>query len=416
IFPLLKNRSMFAGAPSFRLYDLHSSSGINENVFAYSNSRGEEQSLVIVNNSYRRASGTIHRSVPVNIGDMKILNENLDSALGLETTPRENWLLMKDVVSALWYLRPVNELKNQGLTVVIDGFGRQVFMEFRREQETDEGLWGRLAAELAGSGVSDPDAAVAEIRLRPIHSLLNSLVSPELVAGLAESIRRGKKSEWPEKSEPEISEILLQLKNQQQRLCPGQSPGPGSTVSDIKRCLAGSFRQFCLFGGGIRRRFNRLYTLSEWDEALFLALWSILSSLSEICGEDFEIWSAWGLENWIEKTGIVAGKPSILQPLKTALSSDFKRNMDSGDYLSRLFSNPAVRETCGVNEWDGILWYRQEGWITVFRTASLTSAANAKSGLKGWQRYRKLRKIIKKLYLADKNAGYRVEHLLAASR
>ncbi|RKX89986.1 MAG: hypothetical protein DRP70_02030 [Spirochaetes bacterium] len=416
IFPLLKNRSMFAGAPSFRLYDLHSSSGINENVFAYSNSRGEEQSLVIVNNSYRRASGTIHRSVPVNIGDMKILNENLDSALGLETTPRENWLLMKDVVSALWYLRPVNELKNQGFTVVIDGFGRQVFMEFRRETETTDGLWGRLAAELAGSGVADPDAAAAEIRLRPIHSLLNSLVSPELVAGLAESIRRGKKSEWPEKSEPEISEFLLQLKNQQQRLFPGQSPGPGSTVSDIKRCLTGSFRQFRLFGGGIRRRFNRLYTLSEWDEALFLALWSILSSLSEICGEDFEIWSAWGLENWIEKTGIVAGKSSVIQPLKTALSSDFKRNMDSGDYLSRLFSNPAVRETCGVNEWDGILWYRQEGWITVFRTASLTSAANAKSGLKGWQRYRKLRKIIKKWYLADKNAGYRVEHLLAASR
>jgi len=416
IFPLLKNRAMFAGAPSFRLYDLHSSDGINENVFVYSNSRGDDRSLVIVNNSYQRASGNIHRSVPVNIGDMKILNENLDSALDLNTVPGEDWLLMRDVVSALWYLRSVNELKNQGLTVVVDGFGRQVFMEFRREAETADGLWGKLAAELAGSGVADPDAAVAEIRLRPIHSLLNSLVSPELIAGLATSIRRGKRPKWSGKSEPEISKILLQFERQQQRLFPGQNPGPGSAVSDIKRCLAGSSRQFRLFGGGIRRSFNRLYTLSEWDEALFLALWSIISPLSEICGEDFEIWSAWGLQNWIEKSGITAGNNSVILPLKTALSSEIKKSMDSEEYLSRLFSNSVVRETCGVNEWDGILWYRQEGWITVFRTASLTSAANINPGLKGWKRYRKLRQMIKKWYRADKTAGYKVEHLLGASR
>jgi len=416
IFPLLKNRSMFAGAPSFRLYDLHSSSGINENVFAYSNSRGEEQSLVIVNNSYQRASGTIHRSVPVNIGDMKILNESLDSALGLDTNPGENWLLMRDVVSALWYLRSVNEIKNQGLSVVIDGFGRQVFMEFRREKETAEGLWGKLAAELAGSGVTDPDAAVAEIRLRPIHSLLSSLITPELAAELADSIRRGKKADWPGKSKQKVSEILLELENQQLYLFPEIPPQSEDTVSFIKKRLPGSVRQFRLFGGGIRRIFNRLYTLSEWDEALFLALWSLLSSLSEGYGEDFEPWSAWGLENWLKKTGIITGKSSVIQPLKTALSSDLKGGRNPEESLSRMFSKTVIRETCGVNEWDGILWYKQEGWITFFRTVSLITAADAEPGLKRWQRYRKLKKTIKKWCRADKGAGYRVEYLLAASR
>ncbi|MCK5736482.1 MAG: alpha-amylase, partial [Spirochaetaceae bacterium] len=152
IFPLLERRAIFAGAPSFRLFDLHGDEGVNENVFAYSNSSVAGQALVIVNNSFERASGTIHHSASVKISDTETLNQNLDEALGLNPGSEEEWLLMRDTVNGLWYLRSTSEIKDRGLMVVIDGFGRQVFMDFRQERETPEGLWGKLAAELAGAG------------------------------------------------------------------------------------------------------------------------------------------------------------------------------------------------------------------------------------------------------------------------
>ncbi len=39
---------------------------------------------------------------------------------------------------------------------MIDGYGRQVYMDFRIELETADGIWARLAAELNGRGTPDP--------------------------------------------------------------------------------------------------------------------------------------------------------------------------------------------------------------------------------------------------------------------
>jgi len=420
IFPLLERRALFAGAPSFRLYDLHGSGGINENVFAYSNAGDTGRSLVIINNDFERASGSIHRSAPVNIGDMQILNENLDSALDLDPL-NEDWLLMRDLISGLWYLRSVDELRNQGLSIVIDGFGRQVFMDFRREKETADGLWGKLAAELKGTGVSDPDAALAELRLRPIHALLNRLIPAELIGRWSESVRRGKRPVRPGDTRGKFPEILSELEKQNRELFPDISRSSEEVLSNLKKRLSGSGRQFRFFGGGVRRMIKRLYTLPEWDEALFLTLWSIFSSLAGMLRDDADILKVWALEKWLENNGITRNREAVVPLLRAALSADLHRSTnsppkDSLKFLTEIFSDSSVRALCGVNEWDGILWYNREGWTMLFQISALVSAADTGSRADRRRKYRRIKGLMKQWYRAEKNAEYRVERLLGIDR
>jgi glycosidase len=411
IFPLLEQRAVFAGAPSFRLYDLHGSEGVNENVFAFTNTGPEGRCLVIVNNSFERAAGQIHRSAPVNIGDMKILNENLDTALSLNTVSDGDWLLLRDFISNLWYLRSAAELKRNGLSILIDGFGRQIFMDFRVEPETSDGLWGKLAAELKGAGIPDPDAALGEIRLRPLHQLLDTLISVDIINRTADIIRRGK-SPFPRGSgnffPKETALTLLGIDRSRSEIL--------HTV--IERRMNGSAVHFRFFGGGIRRKMKRLYGLPEWDEAVFLSLWSILFSLKENSDVEAGIWESWGLEKWLEKSGIGAGDKRLFQALKVILSvkSLIEKNSDSAVILSGLFSLPVIRESCSVNEWDDVLWYSREGWIQLFQVLFPASAADSEPGRKKRQLYRKIRKTMRNWYLADKKASYHLSHLLHAAR
>ncbi len=60
IAPLLKKRWLFAESSNFLLYDFFEPSGsVDENVFAYSNRNGDERAVVIYNNRFGTAHGTI---------------------------------------------------------------------------------------------------------------------------------------------------------------------------------------------------------------------------------------------------------------------------------------------------------------------------------------------------------------------
>ena len=60
IFPLLRQRYLFAEAQSFRLYDFFSGEGhVNEDVFAYSNRSGAERALVVYHNRFASTRGWI---------------------------------------------------------------------------------------------------------------------------------------------------------------------------------------------------------------------------------------------------------------------------------------------------------------------------------------------------------------------
>ena len=65
IVPLLARRGLFASASAMRLYDFEDEGGAAlENVFAFSNRRGEERALVIFNNQPAAVTGRLRHSAP----------------------------------------------------------------------------------------------------------------------------------------------------------------------------------------------------------------------------------------------------------------------------------------------------------------------------------------------------------------
>src|SRR3954452_459349 len=88
IVPLLRERGRFAGSTDFRLYDVVADGGhVIDDVFAYSNGRGDERSLIVYHNRFGSAAGWIRDSVPCAEkhadGSKTVRRDSLASALGL---------------------------------------------------------------------------------------------------------------------------------------------------------------------------------------------------------------------------------------------------------------------------------------------------------------------------------------------
>ncbi|HEX6986724.1 MAG TPA: hypothetical protein VF170_15190, partial [Planctomycetaceae bacterium] len=65
IVPLLRDRRRFASSADFRLFDVVADDGsILEDVFAYSNGRGADRSLIVYHNRFAETAGWIRESVP----------------------------------------------------------------------------------------------------------------------------------------------------------------------------------------------------------------------------------------------------------------------------------------------------------------------------------------------------------------
>ena len=68
--PLLQARRRFAGSTDFRLYDVVADGGgVIDDVFAYSNGRGDDRSLIVYHNRFGSASGWVRESVPFSVPD-----------------------------------------------------------------------------------------------------------------------------------------------------------------------------------------------------------------------------------------------------------------------------------------------------------------------------------------------------------
>ena len=417
IFPLLSRRALFSGAVSFRLYDLVGHDGsVNENVYAFSNAAGGERALVVVNNAYERAQGRLRAAAPVKTDEDQTLHDTLGRALGLSGAPGEDWVLLREMLSGLWFLRSGTELREVGLGIAVDGFGRQVFLDFRVVPETADGLWGRLAAELNGGGMTDPDEAIRELRLRPIHQALDAVLNADRIGEAADRIRRGRIPEGPFVHGGETDWIDAVLDHHRRLFGSGSSLRTEDLTAVLEQRLFGAARQYRLFGGGIRRKLNRRSDPPNLDEAVLLVLWALLGGLSATMSpiEGGSAWDQWDLDRWIRSRMAerAEGLPLLAAVRSVGPWAEVRRS--SGDGLARIMAHPSVRDAAGVNAWDGILWYRKEGWNAVFRMLMLTAAADAPRRRR--RRYRYLTSLLRRWIKADRAADYRLDRLLNTAR
>ncbi len=177
IFPLLHRRYLFAEVEHFLLYDLFTAEGhVNEDVFAYSNRTGDleagtgERALVVYHNKFASARGWVRTSVGflARSGDGRgLVQRSLGEGLGLRNEPGV-YYLFRDHVNGLEYIRPGQDLCQNGLYVELDAYKCQVLMDWREVQDDEWQRYSTLERYLNGRGVPSIEEAQHELFLRPV--------------------------------------------------------------------------------------------------------------------------------------------------------------------------------------------------------------------------------------------------------
>ncbi len=196
IFPLLRRRALFSGVEHFLLYDFYTSEGVvNEDIFAYSNRQGDERALVIYNNRYHHTQGWIRVSTPypqqASDGQKHYLRLTLAQGLALPIEPQA-YVVFRDHVRGLEYLRQCQKLHQQGLFVELQGYQYHVFLDFRIVWDDAGHPYAALEQVLDGRGVPSMEEALREFNLRPIHQPFDALFSADFLQHWAKSFSQRK--------------------------------------------------------------------------------------------------------------------------------------------------------------------------------------------------------------------------------
>jgi glycosidase len=163
IVPLLHRRPLFAEVGNFLLYDFFTPDGqVNEDVFAFSNRSGGERGLVIYHNKFSDTSGWVRTSAAfMDKGTGKLVQRTLKEGLDIRGDALD-YLIFRDYVSGLEYIRSGREIAEKGLYVSLGAYQCHTFLDFREILDSD-GRWEALCAALNGAGVSSVDGRLSEM-------------------------------------------------------------------------------------------------------------------------------------------------------------------------------------------------------------------------------------------------------------
>jgi hypothetical protein len=352
IVPLLRERRRFAGSVDFRLYDVVADGGgLVEDVFAYSNGRADDRSLIVYHNKFGDAAGWIKDSVPFAVknddGTKTARRERLADALELHGAA-DGWLRFRDRRSGLESLRSVGEIRDRGLHVELGAYECLVLDELREIVSTAETPWAGLAGELRGHGVASLDEALADHRLRPVHEavgrLLVAMTDDDIAARRAELAT--------------VAGI---------RLGSGQPP-TGTQTGRAKAARASAARAAAVMDAppDVRSDSSRAVDIDPAARAAVR-----LRPLDRATFDSLRIATALraaGLDpGALERTGVAL---ELAHPRTTS---------DAAALAASWLADPAVRAFLQVHEWDGVEWLVRERWVALVRLAdALDRASGAK--------------------------------------
>jgi glycosidase len=213
LFPLLQRRRFFAEVDRFLLYDFVTDEGsVDENVFAYSNDIDGERSLVVFHNRYAETRGRLRLSTSVAERTQGDETDLIRTTLGdgLRLPEGEGlWVVYRDAVSGLEYLRSCRELRSDGLFFDLDGYRLHCFQEFREVAEDEDRPWHELAVHLDGRGVRNMDDALGQWRMAELLEPFRRLLSREIFERLAsDDDREGAVAELLEVAGTDVVNLL----------------------------------------------------------------------------------------------------------------------------------------------------------------------------------------------------------------
>ena len=200
IAPLLHQRALFAESSNFLLYDFFTDNGrVDENVFAYSNRRGDQRGLVLYNNRYSTTRGTIDWSAAyLDKQSGQLRQQRLREGLDQSGDPAII-LAYRDSLTGLEYLRRAAQIAEHGLTIDLHAYQCHVFLDWRELRSSAETPWDRLCDQLNGRGAPNLDDALVSMELRPAHDALRHALDPALLRTLAELAEQPRAASGSEK-------------------------------------------------------------------------------------------------------------------------------------------------------------------------------------------------------------------------
>jgi glycosidase len=129
IYPLLRDRALFAGAERFRLFAVRGEGGGDvADVYCFANGRGDRRALVLFNNSDAPRAGRAHLSVPWRDKTQgRLLTCTLAEALGLAAD--DGTWVMSDARTGATQETPAAELRDRGLWISLAPYECRVYLD-----------------------------------------------------------------------------------------------------------------------------------------------------------------------------------------------------------------------------------------------------------------------------------------------
>jgi len=172
-------RHLFSQAEDFELYDfIDENNEVNNNVFAFSNKVDSEIALVLYNNSYSQASGSIKYSCLKSSANNKGGSTNprkISIVLGFK--PLSGYFyIYTDHRTQLQYFLSGKEISQNGFGIHLFGYQYRVCYNFVEIYDAS-GRYMHLYNHLKGKGISSVEEAIKEMDLIPLHSSVENLFS-----------------------------------------------------------------------------------------------------------------------------------------------------------------------------------------------------------------------------------------------
>ncbi len=420
IFPLARRRAQFAAVQDFLLYDfVTDDGGVNEDVFAYSNGKGASRSLVLYHNRYASTSGVVRQSVsysvPDGAGGRVLIQRSLAEGLDLPVETDGRFVMFRESTSGLEYLRSVRELRERGLWVHLDAYGRQVFVDFTDVQDGPSGGWRQLEQQLGGRGVPSLNAAYRDMVLAPVHSGFAQVVNADVARALADTgVRNGQGAEpLVERIVGDVADVAAKAGE----LVDGGPRPPSSTAlseglsalitpqtadddghAAIKHhpVILGAALA-AVTAGCLPNSRDLTRQLDDWDLGSTVA-----EMFKEIGGGDPEAWRR-----------VDAVRAMIALPRWTLGSAPVRDQARAT--VDAWLANNAARRAIGINLWQDVLWFRGEAYSEfVDQAAALEwfrAAPELRTGKERVEKWLELSALVAELRRLAANSGYRVEAL-----
>lgn len=439
IFPLLRRRHLFAEVKDFLLYDFFTPEGkVNGNVFAYSNRSGEERALVLYHNKFDRACGWIRTSVAYcaeQEGERKLIQRELGEALGLHRE-EDYFLIFKDHVSGLEYIRKSKEVHEKGLYVELGAYQYHVFLDLREVRDNEWCHYSLLHDFLKGRGVPSLEEALKEILIQPLHQAFRELVHGERVLRLMGASIKKLGESLEEALLSEIEERMIRVLKEAKQIRQGKGD-EFMVARQVRKELEAT-----LFLPAITGRISILQPKKVKEVAQFLNqgltdspllwvplfLWVFVHLIGKVIDpQDFaeealRVIEDLKLEPILREALFESGVEEEILPGRLKLIKILTRYQrwyegEIGSLIEKLFNDPEAREFSGANLFNGIWWFHKESFEELLWWFMLISAIEI-----GFDPFRPVNEMknelekswsmIERLKKGAQESGYQIERLV----